>query len=129
MDEQQRAQGHRAPRLSAVLTARSEVARLRQSLDRVESALAGLDAAAATSAGRTNRPDRYFRLLIDVYERGRHGVEPTTFSDLGRARGYDARGLGGFFVGHRAPLRRSSERVTLTPEGLRLLDEYLADAS
>jgi hypothetical protein len=48
------------------------------------------------------------------------------FIDLGRSRGYDARGLGGFFLGRRAPLQRHNDRVLLTTEGHRLVEDYLA---
>jgi hypothetical protein len=114
----QRSEGN----VTAVL--RIEVARLRDGLDRVESALGRLDAATAGARARA-RPERYYQLLIDVYECGRHGADSATFASLGRRQGYDARGLGGFFVGSRAPLRRAERRVRLTLEGHRLLDDYL----
>lgn len=107
----------------ALAAARAELARLREGMDRLETALAQLGADSAPST--RVRPDRYYRLLVDVYERGRYGVPVAQFASLGRARGYDARGLGGFFVGTRAPLRRGEERVQLTTEGHRLVEGYL----
>ncbi|WP_299960174.1 hypothetical protein [uncultured Modestobacter sp.] len=92
-------------------------------MDRVEVALGRVGGEVPPPA-RT-RPDRYYRLLVDVYEHGRHGLPAAQFAPLGRALGYDARGLGGFFVGTRAPLRRGDERVVLTAEGHRLVEEYL----
>lgn len=104
----------------------AEVARLRLGLDRLEAALSAMagGGGAAGPAARA-RPERYYRLLVDVYEWGRHGVPGEAFAGLGRARGYDARGLGGFFVGARAPLRRQDEQVRLTVEGHRLVGEFL----
>lgn len=107
----------------AVAAARGEIARLREGLDRVEAALVQLGR--DPIATRRARPDRYYRVLVDVYERGRRGVSAAEFAALGRAHGYDARGLGGFFVGSRSPLRRGDERIRLTTEGHRLIEEYL----
>jgi hypothetical protein len=107
----------------ATAATRAEVARLRQGLDRVETALAQLTNSQPSVARA--RPERYYQLLVDLYEYGRHGAAADTFAQLGRARGYDARGLGGCFAGSRAPLRRRDARVTLTSEGHRLVAEYL----
>jgi len=96
---------------------------MREGLDQLESLLKTLDTGGA--AGPRQRPERYYQLLVDVYERGRHGPDADSFAALGRNRGYDARGLGGFFVGARAPLRRIEGQVTLTVEGHRLLDAHL----
>lgn len=82
-----------------------------------------------TATGDRVRPDRYYHVLVDIYERDRHGIDADAFAHLGRERGYDARGLGGFFVGSRAPLRRENGRVTVTTEGHRLLDAYLGNPS
>lgn len=109
----------------AAAVVRAEVARLRQGLDRVEAVL-GRDDAAEPVGGTRSHPERYYRLLVDVYESGRHGVAAKTFTELGRGRGYDTRGLGGFFVGNRAALRRRDGRVVLTPNGQRLVGEYLS---
>lgn len=106
----------------AVAIARAEIASLREGLDRIEAALGRVG---ADSASPRDRPDRYYRVLVDVYEHGRHGLPSAQFAPLGRALGYDARGLGGFFVGTRAPLRRGEDRVLLTTEGHRLVEEYL----
>lgn len=116
--------GHRSEE-NVVAALRAEVARLRRGLDRVEAALGRLDAPPSPEAAARARPERYYRLLVDLYERGRRGVDAEAFARLGRQRGYDARGLGGFFVGGRAPLRRQEGRVVLTPEGQRLLDDHL----
>jgi hypothetical protein len=64
-------------------------------------------------------------VLVAVYERGVHGVSSEELADLGRAHGYDRRGLGGYFAGARAPLRLVGGRVALTTEGARLVHEYL----
>jgi hypothetical protein len=105
-------------------SARAELARLRRGLDRLEAALDRLEIPPASQAARS-RPGRYYELLVDVYEHGRHGAAAGSFADLGRARGYDARGLGGFFVGALAPLTRENDRVRLTAEGHRLVRDYL----
>jgi hypothetical protein len=102
---------------------RSEVERLREGLERLDASLVRLEREQTTADVRA-RPDRYYDLLVDIYERGRHGLDADTFAHLGRERGYDARGLGGFFVGRRAPLRRESGRVSMTTEGHRVLDTY-----
>lgn len=117
----------RSPRTDELGTdgVRAELANLRRGLDRVEAALAQTGVSSQASVTTRSRPERYYRLLVDVYERGRHGLDGTTFASLGRNRGYDARGLGGFFVGSRAPLLRRRERVVLTPEGHQLVDRYL----
>ena len=101
--------------------------RLREGLERLDTALAGLEREQSTAGDRT-RPDRYYHVLVDVYEHGRHGVDADAFARAGRERGYDARGLGGFFVGSRAPLRRENGRVSMTTEGHRLLDVYLGNS-
>jgi len=107
---------------------RSEVERLREGLERLDTALMRLERE-QTTIGLRGRPDRYYHVLVDIYERGRHGLDADTFARLGRERGYDARGLGGFFVGSRAPLRRENGRVIMTTEGHRLLDVYLSRPS
>lgn len=104
---------------------RAELARLRSGVDRVESGLARLGTTPPAASAARVRPARYYEVLVDVYEWGRHGVGAPTFTELGRRRGYDARGLGGFFVGGKAALRREQDRVRLSPEGHRLLGEYL----
>ncbi|GAB2579332.1 hypothetical protein [Microlunatus antarcticus] len=138
------------PTPGAVL--RLELSEAHRILDRAEAALTAMEAAKREPGSITSvrRPERYYQLLVDVYERGRHGVPAEVFAALGRERGYDARGLGGFFVGGRAPLRRPPTRATaltagsasaepadahvaagvqLSAEGHRLLDRYLNDAS
>jgi len=114
---------------------RAELRRVRAGLVRIEEGLAALerDGAAPAPRARTQRrprPERYLRLLVDVYERGgRHGLDSGAFGALGAAHGYDRRGLGGFFRGEHAPLALVEGRVQLTPEGARLVDEHLRELS
>lgn len=111
----------------AVAIVRNEVARIRSALGRIERGLTDLEASEPASARTRPRSDRYLQVLVDVYERGgRHGVSPDQWATIGSRHGYDRRGLGGFFTGSRAPLRRSDDRVALTTYGERLIDEYLA---
>jgi hypothetical protein len=107
-------------------SARAELTRIRDSLDRLEVTLGRLETTPSVQAGRV-RPERYYELLVDIYEHGRHGADTESFADLGRGRGYDARGLGGFFVGELAPLMRENGRVRLSVEGHRLVRDYLAE--
>lgn len=106
---------------------RVELERLRSNLARLEDGLNALEATEAPLGGRAReRPERYLRVLVDVYERGgHHGVDAEGLATIGKAHGYDRRGLGGFFTGRRAPLRRTEDRVTLTPFGEHLVDVYL----
>ena len=109
----------------AVAAIRTELARVRSSVSRIERALNDLEADERAAAVR-RRPERYLRVLVDVYERGgRHGVDPDEWAAIGQRHGYDRRGLGGFFTGGRAPLRRTDDHVVLTVHGERLVDEYL----
>jgi hypothetical protein len=106
---------------------RTELARVRSSVSRIERGLNELEASERGAGATRRRPERYLRVLIDVYERGgRHGVDPVEWAAIGNRHGYDRRGLGGFFTGGRAPLRRTDDRVALTTYGERLVDEYLA---
>jgi len=105
--------------------ARTELRRVRAGLERIDSLLNSLETPPTPSRSR-NRPERYYLLLVDVYERGRRGVDTERFAALGRRRGYDARGLGGFFIGDRAALRRTDQHVTLTTEGHRLVTSFLS---
>jgi hypothetical protein len=113
----------------AIAAIRTEVGRMRSSLVQIEQGLAVLEAAEQpTSASSRPRPERYLRVLVDVYERGgRHGVDPDGLAAIGSAYRYDRRGLGGFFTGTRAPLRRVDGRVVLTPHGEHLVDVYLSE--
>lgn len=111
---------------------RAELRRLRAGLARAEEGLAALEQEAPPrrSAQERARPERYLRLLVDVYERGgRHGLDSDAFGALGAEHGYDRRGLGGFFRGDRAPLQLAEGRVRLTPEGARLVDAHLRELS
>jgi hypothetical protein len=126
-DDQPAASRRRRGEEHLIAGLRAEIARLRDGLERVDETLVSLERERAAPGAR-KRPDRYYEVLLDVYERGRHGADGDTFGQLGRRRGYDARGLGGFFVGSRAPLRREDGRVVLTGEGHRVLSAYLDDA-
>lgn len=77
-------------------------------------------------ATERTRPERYYAVLLGVYEYGRRGIGREAFADLGAVHDYDPRGLGGFFVGGRGALRRDGDLVRLTHEGQRLLDSWLA---
>lgn len=117
----------RADPQQALASIRTELARVRSSLGRIERGLGELEASELDSAGARRRPERYLRVLLDVYERGgRHGVASDEWAAIGRQHGYDRRGLGGFFTGGRASLRKVDDRVLLTVYGERLVDEYLA---
>lgn len=111
----------------ALAAIRSELARVRASVSRIERSLSELAASERTSMTVRGRPEPYLRVLVDVYERGgRHGVGADEWAAIGDRHGYDRRGLGGFFTGGRAALRRVDGRVVLTIYGERLVDEYLA---
>jgi hypothetical protein len=115
----------------ALAAIRGELARVRASMSRIERGLDELEAAGDGPGGMVRRrPERYLRVLVDVYERGgRHGVGALEWAAIGQRHGYDRRGLGGFFTGGRASLRRSEDRVVLTAYGERLVDGYLAGLS
>jgi hypothetical protein len=94
---------------------------------RIERGLSELEASERGSVPARRRTETYLRVLVDVYERGgRHGVGSDEWAAIGGRHGYDRRGLGGFFTGVRAPLRRIDERVALTVHGERLVDDYLS---
>ncbi len=113
---------------AAASAIRAEIRRVRTSLSRIEEAIGRLSSPPARSAVERERPERYYRVLIGVYELGgRHGIAADELGAVGRQHGYDRRGLGGFFAGARAPLQTVDGRVRLTPEGLRLVDVYLAE--
>lgn len=101
-------------------TARASLARLERALSEFASRAPG-----GAAPRERSRPARYYRVLLCVYEQGRQGIDRETFNRVGAANDYDPRGLGGFFVGARAALRRETDRVRLTEEGQRLLDEWL----
>jgi hypothetical protein len=108
---------------------RAELGHVRSSIVRIEEDLKALESACADGTDPSRRrPDRYLRLLLEVYDRGgRHGVDADGLAAIGARYGYDRRGLGGFFTGARAPLRRVERRVTLSPYGEHLIDLYLAE--
>jgi len=121
------------PTAAAEPTGTPDIAMMRAELRRVQTRLARIDADLAqlerTEPTTTTRPraDRYYNLLLSIYEHGRHGVDSPRLGELGAAYDYDRRGLGGFFAGRRAPLRMNGDRVQLTPEGERLLERRLQD--
>jgi hypothetical protein len=121
-DAEERAEAGRA-----ATTIRVELARARDSLRRIEQALADLDDERGGAVPARPRPERYLRVLLAVYERGgQHGVDAEGLAAIGRDHGYDRRGMGGFFTGARAPLRRIDDRVRLTAQGEQLLDGFLS---
>lgn len=107
------------------------IAGIRQELaaihDAVEFVERDLDRLEKTRPQRPDpsRPDRYFELLVGVYEHGRHGIAPLAMTRLAESLGYDRRGLNGFLSGARATLRRHGDRFVLSPEGERMAIEYL----
>ena len=105
---------------------RAELRRVQARLVRIDADLAQLERAEPTAAARP-RAERYYQLLLSIYEHGRHGVDAERLGRLGAVFDYDRRGLGGFFAGRRAPLRRTGDRVQLTPEGERVLERHLED--
>lgn len=114
----------------AVAAMRAEVVQLRAGLARLDDGLTALERRHRPAGSTRGRPERYLKVLVDVYERGgRHGVDAAAFAGLGARHGYDPRGLGGFFTGTRASLRRSEGRVTLTALGEHLVDAYLNELS
>jgi hypothetical protein len=104
----------------------AELTRLRAGLTRIDEAVSALEREHRPSAPVRERPVRYLRVLVAVYDiGGRLGVDAETFAAIGAEHGYNRRGLGGFFTGTRAPLRRSEGRIMVTPQGEYLIDLYL----
>lgn len=114
----------------AVAAIRAELAHIRTSFAHIEQELLDLEATNPQPASRRERPERYLRVLVEVYEYGgQHGVDADGFARIGARHGYDRRGLGGFFTGARAPLSRHNDRIRLTASGDELMDSYLAQTS
>jgi hypothetical protein len=93
-------------------------------MDRLDAQLARLAEEDEAPPAR-RRPERYYLVLLAVYERGPHGASTADLATIGAECHYDRRGLGGYFAGKRAPLRSEGGRVRLTVEGDRLVREYL----
>lgn len=106
---------------------RAELGIIKAAVARAESALDSLEDDGGRVVRKRRRPDRYYLVLLGIYERGRQGVDSEEFGALGARHGYDPRGLGGFFVGARASLRQEASRIFLSAEGVKLVDEYLQD--
>jgi len=111
-------------RAPSIMALRTDLWRLREGLDRLDAQLARLAEEDEAPAGRL-RPERYYLVLLAVYERGPHGASTDELATIGAGCDYDRRGLGGYFAGKRAPLRSEGGRVRLTVEGTRLVREYL----
>ncbi|HEY2715407.1 MAG TPA: hypothetical protein VGI73_04225 [Solirubrobacterales bacterium] len=110
---------------SALAGIRGELEKLRAGIAAIEGRLAAVEQEEAQAPAK-ERPRRYYEVLVAVYERGgRKGLDADAFGAVGKEHGYDRRGLGGFFTGSRAPLRRQDGRVTLSVQGERLVDSYL----
>lgn len=103
---------------------RTQIAQIRSALTQIDAELSRLGELPARARDH-RRAGRYYALLVEIYERGPHGVSSEEFDQLARAFGYDRRGLNGYFAGLRAPLRASEHRVHLTLEGRRLVQEHL----
>jgi hypothetical protein len=116
--------GDHAGEDSPVVRIRGELDRIRASLDLVERDLDRLIESSPRVSAR-QRSDRYYRLLIEIYERGPHGVSTGELDELARRLGYDRRGLNGYFAGLRAPLRTQDGRAHLTLEGRDLVTDRL----
>ena len=109
----------------SILALRAQLWRLREGLDQIDAQLARLVAEDEAPPARL-RPERYYLVLLAVYERGPHGASTDELATIGAECQYDRRGLGGYFAGKRAPLRSEGGRVRLTVEGHRLVRDYLA---
>lgn len=90
--------GEPADETAAIAAMRSELGRIREGVGRIERGLVEIERCAATRPIRP-RSERYFSVLLAVYEHGRHGMGSEAFGALGVEHGYDRRGLGGFFTG------------------------------
>lgn len=112
-----------APSLARV---RAELDAIRKSLEALERELSRFDEPSPRAPSRT-RSERYYQLLLEVFEQGPHGVSAEQLDELASRCGYDRRGLNGYFAGVRAPLQRDGTRIQLTLEGRRLVNERLHD--
>ena len=110
-----------APSLGRV---RAELDAIRKSLEALERELSRFDEPSPRAPSRA-RSERYYQLLLEVFEQGPHGVSAEQLDELASRCGYDRRGLNGYFAGVRAPLHRNGTRVQLTLEGRRLVNDRL----
>jgi len=111
---------------AALAAIRRQVANMREGLSQIESELQSLERQQRTT--ERARPERFYEVLVGVYEHGIHGIDDHALTQLASANGYQRRGLNGFFTGARAALRRTAGRIVLTPEGQRLLETHLRRA-
>jgi hypothetical protein len=118
--------GTAAPADGAVTRIRGQLDEIRASLAQIERELAGLEEQPPVPRARRIRSERYYEVLIEVYERGPHGVSASELDELAALHGYDRRGMNGYFAGVRSPLRAHAGRIHLTLEGRRLVHEQLA---
>jgi hypothetical protein len=93
----------------------------RSALDRLEEHLGGGEDGLDPSVpqppiGQEEIWRRWWSLLSAVAARG-GTMDATEFRRLGVEHGYDPRGLGGFFGGQNATMRREGETVELTASG------------
>jgi membrane carboxypeptidase/penicillin-binding protein len=79
---------------------------------------------AAIEELNNGRADRWQQLLTMVEKAGRT-VTGKEWRDMGRACGYDPRGLGGFYVGSKPTMVKNADGTrTLTDQGVAYLDQY-----
>lgn len=103
---------------------RAELDAVRSSVESIERELSTLEGGVPPAPTRP-RPARYWQLLIEIYERGPHGISTAELDQLAGRYGYDRRGLNGYFAGARAPLCTDGSRIRLTVAGQHLVHEQL----
>lgn len=109
---------------SVIAGVRQSVAMMRSTLSAIERDLGRLEHTTPVRATPA-RPARYYEVLVAIYEHGRHGIGTDELKLVAADRGYDRRGMNGFLSGARAALRQDGDRIVLSPEGERLVAEYL----
>ena len=101
-------------------------AKLRKAINDLRAELDHLEAALGDRDTPTSGDLRIYQFLAAIEERGSVS-SPDELSALGRAKGYNPQGLGGYFSGHRPTLHRNDDGSTiLTDEGRRWLDNMRA---